>query len=60
MVTGGRARYAMYAFLVFLVAYFAFDFWRPSVLLVGNVTIDIIGNSANPKHLPGGTPFKCV
>ena len=44
----------MYAVLVVLIAYFAFDIWRPSVLLVGNVTIDVVGPSANPQRLPGG------
>ena len=47
-------RYPIYSVLILVLAYFAFDLWRPSILLVGNVTIDVIGNTSKPKFRPGG------
>jgi hypothetical protein len=50
----------MYAFLAIVLVYFAFDLWRPSILLVGNVTVDVIGkgkDSGKAKQRPGGVPL---
>lgn len=51
---------------LFLVcAYLAFDFWRPCILLVGNVTVDVLPGASkqNPKQRPGGAlrePCSCT
>ena len=50
----GLIALCMYAIVALVLAYFAFDLWRPSILLVGNVTIDLIGSGAKQKQRPGG------
>ena len=53
----GRATLLLSALTVFLITYIGFEIWRPSLLLVGNVTVDVVGNPSQPKRLPGGVPF---
>lgn len=60
--TAGMARLASslwrisYAIVLLVVAFIAFELWRPSVLLVGNVTIDEFPSRGKAKRLPGGAP----
>jgi hypothetical protein len=43
-----------YIVVFVLTAYLAFDLWRPDVLLVGNVTIDVLGAGPKKYRAPGG------
>lgn len=42
------------ATLLLVCLYFAFDLWRPCILLVGNVTVDSIQQGSKLKQRPGG------
>jgi hypothetical protein len=43
-----------YTLLAFWLCFFIWDRWRPSMLLVGNVTIDSFPAMGKSKQLPGG------
>jgi hypothetical protein len=43
-----------YIIVFLLAAFLAFDLWRPDVLLVGNVTIDVLGSGQKKYRAPGG------
>jgi hypothetical protein len=55
-----HSKWPHFAFLLAAVLFsvLLFNAWRPDLLLVGNVTIDVLGTGTKATFAPGGTAIR--